>query len=49
MGRCCWPSTIIIYVATLSLVGTIARKLGITWGGDWIGSIDRPHFEVKSN
>jgi peptidoglycan L-alanyl-D-glutamate endopeptidase CwlK len=36
-------------VATLSRVGAIARKLGITWGGDWIGSIDRPHFEVKSN
>ncbi|MGE7131172.1 M15 family metallopeptidase [Lysinibacillus xylanilyticus] len=36
-------------VATLSQIGAIARKLGITWGGDWIGSIDRPHFEVKSN
>ncbi len=30
-------------------VGAIARKLGITWGGDWIGSIDRPLFEVKVN
>ncbi|MGE7129560.1 M15 family metallopeptidase [Lysinibacillus xylanilyticus] len=36
-------------VATLSRIGAIARKLGITWGGDWVGSIDRPHFEVKSN
>ncbi|TDY07144.1 UNVERIFIED_CONTAM: peptidoglycan L-alanyl-D-glutamate endopeptidase CwlK [Lysinibacillus xylanilyticus] len=36
-------------VITLSRVGAIARKLGITWGGDWTGSIDRPHFEVKSN
>ncbi|MFJ6264251.1 M15 family metallopeptidase [Lysinibacillus xylanilyticus] len=36
-------------VATLSQIGAIARKLGITWGGDWVGSIDRPHFEVKSN
>ncbi|MGE7926356.1 M15 family metallopeptidase [Lysinibacillus xylanilyticus] len=36
-------------VATLSQVGAIARKLGITWGGDWVGSIDRPHFEVKSS
>ena len=27
----------------------IARKLGITWGSDWPSSIDRPHFEVKSN
>lgn len=30
----------------LNRVGTIARKLGIIWGGDWVGSIDRPHFEV---
>ncbi|PJO42911.1 M15 family metallopeptidase [Lysinibacillus xylanilyticus] len=36
-------------VVTLSRVGAIARKLGITWGGDWVGSIDRPHFEVKPN
>ncbi len=36
-------------VATLSRVGAIARKLGITWGGVWTGNIDRPHFEVKSN
>ncbi|MGE7129144.1 M15 family metallopeptidase [Lysinibacillus xylanilyticus] len=36
-------------VATLSQIGAIARKLGIIWGGDWVGSIDRPHFEVKSN
>jgi len=34
-------------VTTLTRVGAIARKLGITWGGDWVGSIDRPHFEVK--
>ena len=36
-------------VTTLTRVGAIARKLGITWGGDWVGSIDRPHFEVKSS
>ena len=36
-------------ILTLTKVGAIARKLGITWGGDWKGSIDRPHFEVKSN
>ncbi len=34
-------------VTTLNRVGGIARKLGITWGGDWVGSIDRPHFEIK--
>ncbi|WP_369595649.1 M15 family metallopeptidase [Lysinibacillus pakistanensis] len=36
-------------VTTLNRVGAIARKLGITWGGDWLGSIDRPHFEVKTS
>ncbi len=36
-------------VATLSRVGAIVRQLGITWGGDWTGNIDRPHFEVKPN
>ncbi|MFJ8100223.1 M15 family metallopeptidase [Lysinibacillus sp. NPDC096212] len=36
-------------VTTLNRIGAIARKLGITWGGDWVGSIDRPHFEVKSS
>ncbi len=35
-------------VVILNRVGTIARKLGITWGGDWTGSIDRPHFEVPA-
>lgn len=35
--------------ATLNKVGAIARKLGITWGGDWKGSIDRPHFEVTKD
>jgi len=29
--------------------GAIARKLGITWGGDWKTFVDRPHFEVKTN
>lgn len=36
-------------VVTLNKVGAIARKLNITWGGDWLGSIDRPHFEVTGN
>lgn len=36
-------------VATLNKVGAIARKLGITWGGSWKGSIDRPHFEVSKS
>lgn len=36
-------------VVTLNKVGAIARKLNITWGGDWLGNIDRPHFEVKTN
>ncbi|AVK84066.1 peptidoglycan L-alanyl-D-glutamate endopeptidase [Lysinibacillus sp. B2A1] len=36
-------------VVTLTRVGAIAKKLGITWGGTWIGNIDRPHFEVKAS
>ena len=35
-------------VVTLSRVGAIARRLGITWGGDWENNVDRPHFEVKN-
>ncbi|MEA0553528.1 M15 family metallopeptidase [Lysinibacillus irui] len=34
---------------TLTRVGAIARKLGITWGGDWTGNKDRPHFEVPKS
>ena len=28
--------------------GAIAKRLGITWGGDW-KTPDRPHFEVRKN
>lgn len=35
--------------STMDKAGAIARKLGITWGGDWKGFVDRPHFEVKTN
>lgn len=53
-GRLAWDiacsSPASLYdVATLNKVGAIARKLGITWGGDWKNNIDRPHFEVKEN
>ena len=43
------PPAALYDLATLNKVGAIARKLGITWGGDWPRNIDRPHFEVKSN
>lgn len=43
------PPQLLYDVATLNKVGAIARKLGITWGGDWAGNIDRPHFEIKAN
>lgn len=53
-GRLAWDiacsSPSVLYdVLTLAKVGAIARKLGITWGGDWKNNIDRPHFEVKSS
>lgn len=35
--------------SVLNKTGAIARKLGITWGGDWSKNIDRPHFEIKAN
>ncbi|MFJ7183804.1 M15 family metallopeptidase [Lysinibacillus xylanilyticus] len=34
------PPQTLYYVTTLNRIGAIARKLGITWGGDWIGNID---------
>lgn len=35
-------------LGVLTKAGAIARKLGITWGGDWRGNIDRPHFEINA-
>ncbi|KUF29996.1 M15 family metallopeptidase [Lysinibacillus sp. F5] len=36
-------------ISTLSKVGTIAKKLGITWGGSWpAGQYDAPHFEIST-
>lgn len=35
-------------VATLNKAGAIGRRLGIEWGGDWKGTVDRPHFQVKT-
>ncbi|WP_049680924.1 M15 family metallopeptidase [Peribacillus loiseleuriae] len=51
-GRLAWdiavaPPASLYDTNTLNKVGAIARKLGITWGGDWEKNIDRPHFEVK--
>lgn len=37
-------------ISTLSKVGAIAKKLGITWGGYWPSSrYDAPHFEIPTN
>lgn len=36
-------------ISTLSKVGAIAKKLGITWGGYWLaGQYDAPHFEIPA-
>ncbi|MEB2279654.1 M15 family metallopeptidase [Lysinibacillus xylanilyticus] len=36
-------------ISTLSKVGAIAKKLGITWGGYWPASnYDAPHFEIQT-
>ena len=29
-------------------VGEIGKSLGLEWGGDWRGFMDRPHFQVPS-
>lgn len=52
-GRMAWdiavnPPADLYDTATLNKAGVIAKRLGITWGGDWKGTIDRPHFEVKT-
>ena len=36
-------------IDTLNKAGAIARSLGITWGGDWIKPVDKPHFEIDIN
>lgn len=53
-GRLAWdiavnPPANLYDTTTLNKAGTIAKRLGITWGGDWKGAIDRPHFEVKKD
>jgi len=36
-------------ISRLSIVGAIAKKLGITWGGYWpVGQYDAPHFEIPT-
>lgn len=27
--------------------GAIGKQLGLTWGGDWTGFVDKPHMELK--
>lgn len=37
-------------ISTLAKIGSIAKKLGIEWGGYWqAGNYDAPHFEIPSN
>lgn len=33
----------------LDRAGSVARELGIVWGGNWSSFIDKPHFEVSKN
>ncbi|WP_416141905.1 M15 family metallopeptidase [Lysinibacillus capsici] len=36
-------------ISTLSKVGAIAKRLGITWGGYWpVEQYDAPHFEIPT-
>lgn len=29
------------------MVGQIGKSLGLSWGGDWAGFVDEPHFELR--
>ncbi|MEC1177202.1 M15 family metallopeptidase [Metasolibacillus meyeri] len=42
------PPNVLYDASILNKVGAIARKLNITWGGDWVGSVDRVHFQIES-
>lgn len=36
------------YTGNWKRVGEIARSLGLEWGGDWKGFVDRPHFQYTA-
>lgn len=42
------PPATDIFVGPWDEVGAIGRDLGLEWGGDWTGFVDRPHFQVPS-
>ncbi len=29
-------------------IGALGKSLGMEWGGDWTGFVDKPHFEIKA-
>ena len=44
------PNKTLYDISTLTKVGAIAKKLGITWGGYWpFSQYDAPHFEIAAN
>jgi peptidoglycan L-alanyl-D-glutamate endopeptidase CwlK len=36
-----WPNDLSLW----SKIGAIGKAQGLSWGGDWKGFVDRPHFE----
>ncbi len=36
-------------ISFFAKAGQIAASLGITWGGTWTSSPDRPHFEISNS
>lgn len=34
------------YVGPWDKVGAIGKRLGLEWGGEWTGFVDRPHFQL---
>ena len=37
-----------LYDINWGAVSKIGKDLGLTWGGDWEGIVDRPHFELNN-
>ena len=39
-GKAIWSD-----ISLFNKVGKIGKELGLEWGGDWKGFVDKPHFQ----
>jgi len=28
-------------------IGKLGKSIGFEWGGDWVGLVDKPHFQMR--